>query len=112
MTGAVDAKSKASGDNPNATHDKTKIPMETAMWSKMRPIMHGVQDVADGWERFGNALSPTPPFPRPRGMALFIAQSYVQAVTHPRFVLFLMATNDRPVRKGYRLDRQVRACKF
>lgn len=64
VTGAVDAKSKASGENPNATHDKTKIPMETAMWSKMRPIMHGVQDVADGWERFGNALSPTPPFPQ------------------------------------------------
>lgn len=30
----------------------------------MRPIMHGVADVADTWERFGNALSPTPPFPQ------------------------------------------------
>ncbi|GAB7348935.1 hypothetical protein MBLNU459_g7621t1 [Dothideomycetes sp. NU459] len=45
-------------------HDKTKVPMETAMWTKMRPIMHGLADVADTWERFGNALSPTPPFPQ------------------------------------------------
>ncbi|KAF2865899.1 hypothetical protein BDV95DRAFT_672242 [Massariosphaeria phaeospora] len=62
--GAADAKDMASGVNSGATHDKTKAPMETAMWTKMRPIMHGVADVTDGWERFANALSPTPPFPR------------------------------------------------
>ena len=33
------------------------------MWSKMRPVMHGVADATDTWERFANALSPTPPFP-------------------------------------------------
>lgn len=44
--------------------DKTKQPMEAAMWNKMRPIMHSLQDVADGWERFANALSPTSPFPQ------------------------------------------------
>lgn len=44
-------------------HDMTKVPMETAMWNKMRPIMHTIGDVADGWERFANALSPSPPFP-------------------------------------------------
>lgn len=26
--------------------------------------MHGISDVCDTWEQFGNALSPTPPFPR------------------------------------------------
>ncbi|KAK3386185.1 hypothetical protein B0H63DRAFT_415410 [Podospora didyma] len=59
----ADAKDKTSGNKTSAKHDKTKVPMETAMWTKMRPIMHGVGDISDGWERFSNALSPTPPFP-------------------------------------------------
>lgn len=62
--GAADAKTVAAGGRPGAKHDKTKVPMETAMWTKMRPVMHGLADVVDTWERFGNALSPTPPFPR------------------------------------------------
>ena len=33
-------------------HDKTKQPMEEAMWTKMRPIMHVIGDISDGWERF------------------------------------------------------------
>lgn len=66
--GAVEAKQTAAGEKPNAVHDRTKEPMSAAMWSKTRPIMHGVADIADGWERFANALSPTAPFPehRPR----------------------------------------------
>lgn len=60
---AADAKSAADGAKPAATHNKAKVPMETAMWTKMRPLMHALADVADTWERFGNALSPTPPFP-------------------------------------------------
>lgn len=51
-------------NTPRLTLPQTKVPMETAMWNKMRPIMHGIADVADGWERFANALSPTPPFPQ------------------------------------------------
>lgn len=49
---AADAKDKASGTNPHEEHDKTKVPMETAMWTKMRPVMHGLADLADTWERF------------------------------------------------------------
>jgi hypothetical protein len=60
---ASDAKEKAAGGEPNAVHDKTKEPMAAAMWSKTRPVMHAIASVSDGWERFGNALSPTPPFP-------------------------------------------------
>lgn len=45
-------------------HDKSKIPMETTIWNKMRPTMHALADVCDTWERFGNALDPTPPFPQ------------------------------------------------
>jgi len=49
---AADAKDQASGVKPTKDYDKTKVPMETAMWTKMRPIMHGLADVTDTWERF------------------------------------------------------------
>ncbi|TKA71227.1 hypothetical protein B0A49_04170 [Cryomyces minteri] len=64
VTGALNAKETADGKNSSATHDKTKVPMETAMWTKMRPVMHVIGDVTDTWERFANALEPTPPFPQ------------------------------------------------
>lgn len=64
--GAAEARHVAAGTKPEPgpKHDKTKEPMETAMWTKMRPVMHTLADVADTWERFGNALSPTAPFPK------------------------------------------------
>lgn len=64
--GATEARSVSAGAKPEAgsKHDKTKEPMEAAMWNKMKPIMHALADVADTWERFGNALSPTAPFPK------------------------------------------------
>lgn len=64
--GATEARSVSAGAKPEAgsKHDKTKEPMEAAMWNKMKPIMHAIADVADTWERFGNALSPTAPFPK------------------------------------------------
>ena len=66
-TAMVEGASKArasAGGSTSPKQDKTKVPMENAMWSQMRPILHGITDVCDTWERFGNALSPTPPFPR------------------------------------------------
>ncbi|KAK8124124.1 hypothetical protein PG999_004042 [Apiospora kogelbergensis] len=62
--GAADAKDIAAGGKPSPSHDKTKKPVESAMWSKMRPLMKIVGDITDTWERFANALSPTPPFPQ------------------------------------------------
>jgi hypothetical protein len=61
---AVDATTSAGGGAVKPSHAKAKQPMEDAIWTKMRPIMHGIGDFADGWERFANALSPTPPFSR------------------------------------------------
>ncbi len=49
---AADAKDSAAGGTPTTQHDKTKKPMEEAMWTKMRPAMHVLGDIADGWERF------------------------------------------------------------
>lgn len=60
VTSASAARASAGGQK---SKDKTKVPMETAIWNKMRPLMHGLQDAVDTWERFANALSPTRPFP-------------------------------------------------
>ena len=49
----ADAKHAANGGQPATHHDKTKQPMEAAMWTKMRPTMHILGDLCDGWERFG-----------------------------------------------------------
>ena len=51
------ARSKADGSGQGTAKDKSKVPMETAMWTKMRPIMHTLADVADTWERFGKWVS-------------------------------------------------------
>jgi hypothetical protein len=61
---ASDAKDKSGGGQPDTVHDKTKEPMSAAIWSKTRLVMHALADISDGWERFGNALSPTAPFPK------------------------------------------------
>lgn len=50
-TKTVDARDRAAGSEPGPKHDKTKVPMETAMWTKMRPVMHTISTVADTWER-------------------------------------------------------------
>jgi hypothetical protein len=49
---AVDAQAKASGSKSVTVHDKTKQPVQDAMWGKMRPIMRIVATIADTWERF------------------------------------------------------------
>lgn len=60
-SGASAAREDAAG---GMTEHKAKVSMETSVWTQMRPVMHGINDVSDSWERFGNALSPTPPFPK------------------------------------------------
>jgi hypothetical protein len=50
-------KDKASGvDRPS--QDKSKAPMEEVMWSKVRPMMHGICAVSDMWERCAKYVSP------------------------------------------------------
>lgn len=62
------AKDAADGKEINTEHDRTKKPVSNIVWTKTGPLMHMLSEVVDTWERFGNALSPTPPFPveRPR----------------------------------------------
>ncbi|KAK5662501.1 hypothetical protein OQA88_8413 [Cercophora sp. LCS_1] len=85
--GVANAKEKATGSKPSEKHDKTKVPMETALWTKMRPIMHMLGDMTDTWERVANALSPTPPFPRGT------YQLRIAAVIMPVFGVSLFVTS-------------------
>ncbi|KAI0845388.1 hypothetical protein F5Y00DRAFT_272927 [Daldinia vernicosa] len=84
---AAEAKDVAAGGKASPGHDKTKVPVETAMWTKMRPIMHGIADVSDTWERFANALSPTPPFPRD------VCRLRLAALIAPLFLISLFVTS-------------------
>ena len=54
-TSAVEAK-KSTGDSAPEIHDKTKQPMEDAMWNNLRPVMRVTGDIADGWERFAKYI--------------------------------------------------------
>lgn len=47
--GAAEAKDLASGGRASPKKDKTKVPVENTIWLKMRPVMHGIADVADTW---------------------------------------------------------------
>lgn len=53
VIGVNDSKSKSDGGKTSEVHDKTKVPVQDAMWTKARPVMRIIGDIADGWERFG-----------------------------------------------------------
>ena len=69
-TAAANASASAGGGDADSVQDKTKQPMEAKVWAQMRPAMHAIGDVSDGWERFANALSPTPPFSEDKRLQL------------------------------------------
>lgn len=85
-----DAHSKVKGDKKHADNQKdhSADAVHQSVWEGAQPLLHALEDVADTWERFGNALSPTPPFAqhRPR---LFIAG----AVAVPLLLASLIVTN-------------------
>ena len=60
---AQDAQQAADGGDTDKG-DKTKKPIEEAIFASLSPFMHILNNIADDWERMGNALSPTPPFSR------------------------------------------------
>lgn len=60
------AQAKAAGEKAGHPDkgDHTKQPMEQAIFASLAPFMHILNNICDDYERFGNALSPTPPFSR------------------------------------------------
>ncbi|PYH45555.1 DUF3292 domain-containing protein [Aspergillus saccharolyticus JOP 1030-1] len=61
-TSAADAQTAAHGERTDESHDKTKEPMRDSVYNGANLAMRILADIIDTWERFGNALSPTPPF--------------------------------------------------
>ncbi|UKZ78543.1 hypothetical protein TrVFT333_006289 [Trichoderma virens FT-333] len=57
------AKDATDGKETSVEHDRTKKPVSNIVWTRTGPVMHLISELVDTWERFGNALSPTPPFP-------------------------------------------------
>ncbi|KAL6862246.1 hypothetical protein J3F83DRAFT_745539 [Trichoderma novae-zelandiae] len=57
------AKDATDAKATDTLHDKTKRPISSLIWTQAGPMMHLLSEFIDTWERFGNALSPTPPFP-------------------------------------------------
>ncbi|KAF7117171.1 hypothetical protein CNMCM5793_005891 [Aspergillus hiratsukae] len=58
----VDAKTAAGGEVPADTHDKSRQPMKDTVLNGANLAMRVLCDIVDTYERFANALSPTPPF--------------------------------------------------
>ncbi|KAI9155507.1 hypothetical protein HJFPF1_08091 [Paramyrothecium foliicola] len=58
-----DARDHSKGHESSVEHDRTKVSVSRAVWDKAAPTLRMLSDFVDTWERFGNALSPTPPFP-------------------------------------------------
>lgn len=56
------AKTKAEGDKKLEVGDHTAEAVDNSVWGKLHPLLHSLEDLCDTWERFGNALSPVPPF--------------------------------------------------
>lgn len=89
-TVAADASNSAAGGDVDVVQDKTKQPMEQKIWAQMRPAMHGLSSVCDVWERFGNALSPTPPFSDHKRLqlgAIFVPLFLLAFVTKSQWVM-------------------------
>ncbi|RAL07098.1 DUF3292 domain-containing protein [Aspergillus homomorphus CBS 101889] len=61
-TSAADAQTAAHGEATDESHDKTKEPMRDTVYNAANLAMRILADIIDTYERFANALSPTPPF--------------------------------------------------
>ncbi|RPA77429.1 hypothetical protein BJ508DRAFT_212779 [Ascobolus immersus RN42] len=86
----VDTKASTSGQKADKAADKSKKPMEAVVWENVRPGMRAIADICDMWERFANALSPTPPFPhtaRYQIAAIFAPLALVSLFIHSAWVM-------------------------
>lgn len=100
--GATEAKDLASGDGPTA--DPAKQPVETAMWDKARPIMRGISDAADGWERLGKYVL------TPYSMSLVVLIVVQCSFTHTPIPLWDSATQTRRLHASHGSHNLLRRC--
>ncbi|KAJ5582433.1 hypothetical protein N7535_001053 [Penicillium sp. DV-2018c] len=64
VANTADAQSAAHGKVPSDSHDKTRQPMKQSVMDAANLAMQVVGNITDTYEKMGNALSPTAPFPR------------------------------------------------
>ncbi|KAJ5103492.1 hypothetical protein N7532_004021 [Penicillium argentinense] len=64
VSDTADAQSAADGRIPADSHDKTRQPMKESVMEAANIGMQVISDITDTFEKFANALSATPPFPR------------------------------------------------
>ncbi|KAL9933993.1 hypothetical protein V8E36_007075 [Tilletia maclaganii] len=60
--GAAAAPKAGTNASQPAHGDQTAAPVDNAVWFKAAPVLYVLEDICDTFERFGNALSPVPPF--------------------------------------------------
>ncbi|PLB53206.1 hypothetical protein P170DRAFT_404134 [Aspergillus steynii IBT 23096] len=63
ISDTADAQATAHGEVPADSHDKTRQPMKETVLNGANQLMRILSDVIDTYEKIGNALSPTSPFP-------------------------------------------------
>ncbi|CAI7664546.1 unnamed protein product [Penicillium glandicola] len=64
VANTADAQSAAHGKVPTDSHDKTRQPMKESVMDAANYSMQVIGDITDTYEKLGNALSATAPFPR------------------------------------------------
>ncbi|KAJ5960386.1 uncharacterized protein N7479_007536 [Penicillium vulpinum] len=64
VSNTADAQTTAHGKVPTDSHDKTRQPMKQSVMDAANVSMKVIGDITDTYEKLGNALSPTTPFPQ------------------------------------------------
>ncbi|KAG0159370.1 hypothetical protein PDIDSM_6892 [Penicillium digitatum] len=64
VANTANAQSAAHGKVPTDSHDKTRQPMKQSVMDAANSLMQLIGDITDTYEKLGNALSATAPFPQ------------------------------------------------
>ncbi|CAI7661051.1 unnamed protein product [Penicillium bialowiezense] len=91
----ADAQSAANGKVPTESHDKTRQPMKQSVMDSANFAMQVINDITDIYEKMGNALSATAPFPQlsPRlRLAAVLCPACVASLMTSSYVLMKVST--------------------
>ncbi|OQE12844.1 hypothetical protein PENFLA_c061G06503 [Penicillium flavigenum] len=86
VANTADAQSAAHGKVPADSHDKTRQPMKQSVMNAANSSMQVIGDITDTYEKLGNALSATAPFPQLRPRLRLVA------VLGPAFLISMVTS--------------------
>ncbi|KAK9850883.1 hypothetical protein MYU51_011509 [Penicillium brevicompactum] len=95
VANTADAQSAAHGKVPSDSHDKTRQPMKKSVMDAANFAMQVVNDITDTYEKMGNALSATAPFPQlsPRlRLAAVLVPACLASMMTSSYVLMKVST--------------------